>query len=481
MMYPRKTPKQAQEDAAAKKLISQQQRDQLKALMSQKLQAKYPTKDSEGLLGKVENFFAAQQPLTAENLKELDRQVAHSVKSVNPVNLDRDDLSVKSGVSKMSGATDFLSEKLSETGRKTHGTIDLMPRTRKADGTKYKNEEEEWADIYKYNLGVYKAEAELEQDRREHAKRKYKSELDEQVHEKNHRKQEEKDWVQVDYEQVLKKVHKEEMKEKKKNDIAKAKIHFEKAMRDKQIKEIRAQRKQEIKEEKELDRQMIQRIREEQKEEERQARKRKEDDYAYYRKVLLDNEEKRKILNEELAKEKREETRQIEELNRLVEERERARDEEAKAKDRRIRGILENAKGLVGKPKDDREKRQDMKVQKWADKKLQEDLQAEHQEKVDAWQKKMDSRAYYDQQIKEKNERKAAEKIDYDSQAKVWQDSTEKYKDWEKAREDAKKKQMKDYAEVLKKQMEEKFEERRIYDRLFDLRATQNEKKQLAA
>lgn len=481
MMYPRKTPKQAQEDAQSKKLISQQQREQLKTLMSTKLQAKYPTKDTEGLLGKVENFFAAQQPLTAENLKELDRQVAHSVKSVNPVNLDRDDLSVKSGVSKMSGATDFLSQKLEDTGRKTNGTIDLLPRTRKANSTTYKNEEEEWADIYKYNLGVYKAEAELEQDRREHAKKKYKAELDEQVHEKDHRRQEEKEWVQVDYEQVLKKVSKEENKEKKKADVAKAKIHFEKAMRDKQIKEIRAQRKQEIKEEKELDRQMIQRIREEQKEEERQARKRKEDDYNYFRKVLLDNEEKRKILNAEIAKEKREETRQIEELNRLVEEREKAREEEAKAKDSRIRNILENAKGLVGKPKDDRERRQDEKVKKWADKKLQEDLDAEQQEKVDAWQKKLNSRAYYDQQIKEKNERKAAEKIDYDSQAKVWQDSTDLYKQWEKNREDSKKQQMKAYAEVLKKQMEEKFEERRVYDRLFDLRATQSEKKQLAS
>jgi len=223
---------------------------------------------------------------------------------------------------------------------------------------------------------------------------------------------------------------------------------------------------------------MIQRIREEQQEDERQAKKRKQDDYAHCRKVLLDNEEKKKILLGELDKEKKEETRQIKEQNRLIEVREKAREDETKAKDARIRHTLETAKELIGKPKDDREKRQEMKVKKWADKKEQEDLEEEFKEKQQARQKKLDSRAFYDQQVIEKNERKVGEKIDRNGQAKIWQNSTEKYVEWERQKEEAKKQQMKDYAEVLKKQMNEKFEERRVYDKLFDLRATQNEIRQ---
>jgi len=478
-MYPKKTPKQAREEAESKKMLTLQQREQLKAAVSQKLHNKYPHKNAESLQGKIDNFFTSNNALTVENLKELDRQVANSEKgSQAGAYADRDDISIASGVSKMSGATDFLADKLDETGRKKDGTIiDLLPKTRTLNTKKYKNEEEEWADIYKYNNQVYKAEAELEQDRKAYAKQKFKKELDEQVEDKTFKKQIEKDMVHVDYAQVMKKVRKEDLKDQKKAEIVQAKIQLEKQMRDKQIKENKAHRKAELKEERELDKMMIRRIQQEVQEEERQLKKKKEEDYAHYRKVLLDNEENRKIMLEELKKEKAEEVRQIAEQNRLVEEREKAREIEAKEKDARIRNAIIAGKDLIGRPKDDRERRQEMKVKKWADKKLQEDIEAEQREKYEAHKKKLDSRAYYDEQIREKNERKIIEKAEKDEQAKIWQNSTEKFGEYEKAKEEARKQQMKAYAEVLKKQMNEKFEERRVYDRLFDLRATQHENK----
>jgi len=483
-MYPKKTPKQAQADQEAKKLINKQQREQLKAMVSEKFQSKYPNKDPQALQDKVDNFFEKKQTLTSAALKQLDSNIAYSEKDKKSViDQDRDDMSVKSGVSKMSGATDFAPHKTDRSLGSVKGNkiIDLNMNTKKeTNKNNYKNEEEEWADIYKHNNQVYKAEAELEQERRAFEKVKFKHELDEQVTKKKEKKQFEDSLKQVDLAQTLMRVAKEEAKEQKKLQIAKAKTMFEKEMRDKQIKENKAQKKQEVKEEKQLDRYIMKRIREEQIEEELAAKKRKEDDYAYYRKMLLENEEKRKIMFQELAKERQEEIRLIEEQNRLIEERDKARAEQAKAHDTRIRNILESAKGLLGKPSDERERRQDMKVKRWADKKDHEEQAEEEREKQAIWNKKLAVKAYLDQQVVEKKVRKVDEKIERDEQAKIWHNSAEKFVEYEKLKADARKEQMKVYSDVLKKQMHEKFEERRITDRLFDLRATQYENKQAA-
>jgi len=484
-MYPKKTPKQAQADQEAKKLISKQQREQLKAMVADKFQSKYPNKDPQALQEKVDNFFEKQQTLTSQALKQLDSNIAHSEKDKkSAIDQDRDDMSVKSGVSKMSGATDFAPHKTDRSSGSVKGNkiIDLNMKTKKeTNKNAYKNEEEEWADIYKNNNQVYKAEAELEQERRAFEKVKFKHQLDEQVAIKKEKKHFEESLKQVDLAQTLMRVAKEETKEQKKVQIAKAKMMFEKEMRDKQIKENKAQKKQEIKEEKQLDRYIMKRIREEQIEEELAARKRKEEDYAYYRKMLLENEEKRGIMMQELAKERQEEIRLIEEQNRLIEERDKARAEQAKAHDNKIRNILESAKGLLGKPSDERERRQDMKVKRWADKKDQEELAEEEREKQAIWKKKLDVKSYLDQQVEDKKIRKAEEKIERDEQAKIWHNSSEKFVEWEKMKADTRKEQMKVYGDVLQKQMHEKIEERRITDKLFDLRATQYESKRAAA
>jgi len=478
MMYPRKTPKQAKEDEEAKKLLSLKQREQLKSLMSTKLQNKYPEKDQESLQEKVERFFEQKQTLTADNLRELDRNVGLSEKSAQLG--DRDDMSVKSGVSKMSGATDFLSpDNLDDLKTKKGATmIDIGFKTNKAPAKKYKNDEEEWADIYTYNNEVYKAEAQIEEERRAFDKVKYRSELDDQVVIKQYKKADEEAFTkQADIDMVKAKVYREELKDLKKADVMKAKTELEKVMRDKQIKQNVAQRKAEVREQKQLDRYIVQRIREEQIEDERYAKKKRSEELANYRKMLLDNEEKRKILNEEREKERQAENRQIKEYNRMVEAREKQRADELKAKDVKTRQTILAAKGLVGKPSNERERIQDMKVRRWAEKKEREDKEAEIREKEEALKKKVDTRFYLTEQMVEKNARKVELKKETDEQAKYWVESADQYNIWQKQKEEEKKNQMKVYAETLKKQMNEKFEERRITDRLFDLRATLNENK----
>jgi len=482
MIYPKKTPKQAQEDQQSKKIINQQQRDQLKALVSQKFQDKYPNKDAASLQGKVDKLFEGQQPLTSAQLKEFENNLAQSEKGgkTAAVNHDRDDISVKSGVSKMSGATDFVDhEKLSEPGAKKDGSkvIDLIS-TRKPKTNNYRNEEEEWADIYKYNQEVYKTEAQLEKERKEHEKIKFKTELDGQVVNKQVKKQIDEEWKKVDHEQVLLKIKKDEDKEKKKVQVEQAKVAFQKEMRDKQIKENKHQRKQDVREEKQLDRYIMTRIREEQQEEERLAKKRREEDQAAYRKLLQENEEKRHLALQERDRERKAEIKQIEEHVKMVEAREKERADEVKAKDEKIRKTLEAAKELIGKPADEREKRQEAKVKKWTDRKEAEEKREEQRDLDEAKQRRFNNKAYLEKQIQETKDRKVVDKKERNEQAVIWKNSNDKYNDWEKQKNEERQQQMKSYADVLKKQMSEKFEERRVTDRLFDVRATMHENKQ---
>ena len=436
MLYPKKTPKQAQEDQQSKKLISQQQREQLKALVSQKFQDKYPNKDPEALQGKVDKLFEGQQPLTSAKLKEFESNLAHSEKGGKAtVNHDRDDISVKSGVSKMSGATDFLdAEKLSQAGSKKDGRVIDLISNRKAKPNNYRNDEEEWADIYKYNQEVYKTEAQLEKERKEFEKVKFKHELDNQVTRKNEKKEVEDESKKVDHEQILLKIQREEEKEQKRIRNEQAKVNFQKELRDKQIKENKHQRKQDVREEKQLDRYIMTRIKEEQQEEERLTKKRREEDQVAYRKMLAENEYKRQIAFQDRDKERKEEIRQIEEQNKMIEARDKQRADEAKAKDEKIRKTLEMAKELIGKPNDEREKRQEMKVKKWTDRKEQEEQREEERELDEIKQKRLNNKAYLEQQIKDSKERKVVDKKERNEQAVIWKNSTEKYNDWEKTK-----------------------------------------------
>jgi len=139
-----------------------------------------------------------------------------------------------------------------------------MPRTASAQTIQNKVEEErEWAEIYKNNNEVYKNLDTVQKIRQAEEKKKFKKDLDLLVSERNERKKLLEEEKKVDLHQVISRVQLEEEKERKRIVEAKAKIKYEKEMRDKQLKEILYARKQEAKEQRRIDRFIVQKIREE--------------------------------------------------------------------------------------------------------------------------------------------------------------------------------------------------------------------------
>jgi len=299
----------------------------------------------------------------------------------------------------MSGASDLNSQELdAKPGDNKSHTLTTDNRANKsATGKKYKNDEEEWAEIYKTNNQLYKQEADFLKVKNQVKKQDFRSELDGQVKIKEARKLEEQEQVKIDAEQIKIRLEREEEKERKKLADAKAKIYYEKQLRDEQMKEIIKNRKFESKQAKNLDNYIVQNLKREKLEEDEERQRKRESDLVGMRKVLADNEVKRQKGIEQSKIERQENIRLQELYTKMVDQQEAQRAADFKAKEDRLNKIIEQGKNAKVVVVDEREKRQLMKLAKHEEKKEKRlnDLEAAKQEEIR--RRKLENKEYLDQ------------------------------------------------------------------------------------
>jgi len=486
-MYPRKTPQQARRDEEAKKFIIQRRRDQIRTLLTERLPSSSNYRSSAPLImASARGSCEPETRMSTIDLMNNQSTIPSKSKETEEAAViqveDNEDNEPEKALedSRMSGATNFHSiledsPPGSPNMKKQNTLIQIMkpiPTVPKV----YKNDEEEWAEIYKHNQEVYDAEAKFLVARKKFLQQKFRQELDEHVMMNQEKKQFALDMNKVHHEVVMKLHHKEQEKERKRKEFEKVKIAYEKEERDKQIAERKVIKRQKSLDERNYNRAIVKRIREEAEEDSRVAKTKREEEKEYFRKVLMDNIQRKQLIKEMKEKEKEEENQKIREINRIAEEKLKAREEEEKARDVMIRKNLQIARGFIGKPKDDREKRQEEKVKRWQDAKEKEDREYLEQEKLEKERKKVELREYYAIQVAEKKARDQEIKTYRAGAVKVWQESNQKYAEWVKQKEDSKKEQMQEYARVLRKQINEKMEQKRITNRLFDMRLSMDKK-----
>lgn len=263
-MYPKVPPKKAQEERERKKLLAQSQREELKKLMSSKLQSKYSDKDPGLISSKVENLISNEKAITEKNLAHLEKEIKNSLPNQHQIeNLQSnkhkssqndDALSNKSGFSKMSGATNFDSiDKLStkrfkeqfKDKEKEEKEKELLVLNEKPPVNElgHLREENEWAAIMNYNNYLFKKEEKMKQIKAKEAQNKFKRDLDNQIKEKEIFKKFEKQKDDAYFENVKIQMKIAEEKEREKLEEYKRKIAYEKETRDRQMKEVQAKRK----------------------------------------------------------------------------------------------------------------------------------------------------------------------------------------------------------------------------------------------
>jgi hypothetical protein len=478
MIYPKKTAgKDSDTVSSSKKVISKEQRDALKKMISEKYTNMYPDKDPAAIKKQVEDFIAGNNNINTATLKQLDRQLADGDRALaqtagQPVDLFRDDVSEKSGVSKMSGASDLNSKDLNakQNDGKSQTLLTDNRTSKSAAGKTYRNDEEEWADIYKTNNAIYKQEKDLVKVKTIVEKDKFREELDAQVKIKQEKKRQELEQVKIDAEQIKKRVEKEEEKEKKKTQAYHDKIMYEKKLRDEQLKEIVKSRKHEVKQAKQLDKFIVENIKREKQEEEEEIIRKRQADLAAMKKVLEDNEVKR-LKAIETSKQERDENIKLQEMySKMVEQQEAQRAADFKAKEDRINAIIEQGKNAKVVVTDEREKRQLAKVAKHEAIKEKKLTQIEQDKLAERHRRNMENKAYLDQQVVDKHARKKDEKDQFNEQARVWKSENEQYAVFLKDKEEAKVQKKKEHVVLLKKQIIEKHEEKKIGNLLLSMR-----------
>jgi len=482
-MYPKIPPKKAQEEQERKKALAQSQREELKKLMATKLQNKYSDKDPNMISHKVEDLISKEKNLTVKNLSNLEKDIKssipnqHQIENLQPtkqkVSLNDDEVSVKSGYSKMSGASNFdVVDKLStkrfkgqpKNKEQEEKDKEILVLNEKPPANELGNlrEENEWAAIMNYNNYLFKKEEKMKQMKAKEAQLKFKKELDRQLKEKEQLKNLEKVKEDAYFENVKIQMKIAEEKERDKLEEYKRKIAYEKETRDRQMKEVQAKRKFESKQEKALDDFLIKRLKEELQMEKEYTQMKKDTQFHVMKKILENEDLRKKKLMEDQEKERLENIKLQEAYYNLIEEQEKNKEEALRKRDAKAKEFMQQPIDSTTKVYMDRIGQMEDRSKKYQDRLEKQKQEEETMEKIKAQEQKQKMKEALMGQIKEKQEKNAFDKNKFNNeQVEMWKTDTDKFFDFEKNKQMHKKKALITYNDSLKEQMKEKEERKK--------------------
>ena len=97
-------------------MFNELQRGELKQVLAKKYKKKYKNQEGVWIQQVVSRFVDANDDLTSHKLKELEQCIAQGIDPLAKNMKDADQLSNRSGISRMSGATDY--DKFEDKNRK---------------------------------------------------------------------------------------------------------------------------------------------------------------------------------------------------------------------------------------------------------------------------------------------------------------------------------------------------------------------------
>lgn len=316
-----------------------------------------------------------------------------------------------------------------------------------------RSEEDEWAKVSKYNYYMFKQEEQLAQMRRANKMVSMRHQLDEQIREKDRIKAIEKDQEQsyINAENQIRQI--ETKKENAKTNLHKEKVKFEKEMRDRQMKEIQQRKEFEVAQEKTLDAYILSKIKEELAREQQKQALDKQVKQEEMKKVMFENEARKKKLMDQQAKERQEDIELQQKAIKLAEDLEAQRAKDLKMRSDRIQALISVSEDKV---KDIANKNLEMDMRNKRYQELRERCLQEKSRKEDEKERhrKVLLKQFLDKQVEEKKERLAAEKSRMNEQADLWKTDCNKFKAFNDEREAEKHRIMQDYKGNLIDQME---------------------------
>ncbi len=106
-------------------MFNEYQRSELKTVLAEKFKKKFKNQDGKWIEEQVTRFIDTNDDLTSTKLKSLERAIGNGVDPLAPPSKkgSQDNMSNHSGISRMSGATDF--DKFDDKSRKKKSKKEL--------------------------------------------------------------------------------------------------------------------------------------------------------------------------------------------------------------------------------------------------------------------------------------------------------------------------------------------------------------------
>jgi hypothetical protein len=331
------------------------QRAELKKKMIERYSKMFGKDNISTITSLVEEFFTSGAEINTHNRFILEKRIRNEIPQAEPQQVkqttERDhNPALKSQI--VSGVTS-VNESNGEAERLVQSQQDQrLPPITTSSGydvqpIQWKNEEEKWGTIYKYNAYVFKQEQKLERLRALHRQEAVKATLEEQMRERERTLQKQRE-EEVSFMNLNKQIkeHERQNDELKKKHVA-DKIQYSKEVRQKQIQENKEKRDREEQIEKDRQARAKSMIQEELRMEKQEAEDLKQKKLEEMRRVMAENEERKAILEKVREQERQEEIQMQKRAAEIQQELERARQAEFKAKADRLSDILKSSEEAV--------------------------------------------------------------------------------------------------------------------------------------
>jgi hypothetical protein len=457
MSYPKVPPKphvstasKLSEERRAR-LLKLQEREELKGLLITKFKAKYGAKIN--VEAEVDNFMK-NNTLTESNLRILDErlksqaQAGTDIQPPTPPQPRSEKAPSAKASSIKSAPRSHISDddQMSVTSSRSKQSSVYIPA----------DDENQWAEILSHDTLLYREEERARMQREAENKLKLQRELERQLVEQEERKRREKEEDMMYEAAQRKNVETLETKEIQKTDQHKQKIMQEKQLRDKQMQEEKRRKREDERQQKAMDDRTVKRLQEELTAEQRAAEQRRKDEMTYLQKMMEENEANKRLQRDQYMREREQDIKSMEDYARMLDKQEEDRLNEIKAREQRQQLLMARMADTVLKEQSQKAREEDLLMLKQIEEREILDRAEDERRRARLREEQDHTKEFLIRQMREKEERKEAERRSLAEQADMWkQDSDEFFRI-----EEEKKRRQKEYnlaqAEALKQQIQEK-------------------------
>ena len=454
MSYPKVPPKPSQtagtklSEQQRARLLKLQEREELKGLLINKFKKKYGNEG--GFIDKEVENFMKQETLTEANLQKLDDKIKKRAE------LDQRSVSAKSEVKNKPVTPAAASVKGSVRASDQMSVASSMRSSVKSSEYVPEDDEDEWAAILEYDTLMFHEEEKARLRREIENKMKLKRELDRQMNDRNRKKLSEQEEEKLYDEAQRRNVEIMELKEKEREMMYKEKIMQEKMLRDKQLAEEKRRKKNEDKQQRNLDEKLVQRLQEELRADQIAFEEKRREERTYMLRMMEENEENKKRQLEMREMERLNDIKSMEDYARMLDKQEEDRLNEMKAREERQQLLMARMADTVLKEQKQKNLEEDLMLLRQIEEKEILDKQEDERRAAQLNRQKQEIRKILDKQVEEKKKRKVNEKKSQDEQADMWKKDADEFFKLEEERKQREKELNLMHVEILKSQMQEK-------------------------